>query len=101
MLSLKNFNIQSQILKSIVYDFDGFDLGQTSLPEGDYSYGDLSYQIAANPLAQSDMLGDRVLKLNINWVNGYAAFGRGVSRYIEFNPNQDILNFYFLQPCFK
>lgn len=95
---LLKFNIHAQILKSVVYDFEGFDIGQTSLPEGDYSYGDLSHQIVANPLTASDMLGDRVLKLNINWVNGYGAFGRGISRYIEFNPNQDIINFFFYNP---
>ncbi|MBA3665565.1 MAG: T9SS type A sorting domain-containing protein [Bacteroidetes bacterium] len=88
----------SQVLKSVVYDFDGFDLGQTNLPEGDYSYGDLSYSIATNPLPPNDMIGDRVLKMNLNWVNGYGAFGRGISRYIEFDPNQDFFNFYFYNP---
>jgi beta-mannanase len=81
-----------------VYDFDGFDIGQSSLPEGDYSYGDLTYEIVANPLSASDMIGDRALKLNINWLNGYAAFGRGTSRYVEFNHNQDYLNFFFYNP---
>lgn len=90
---------QSQVLKSIVYDFDGFDLNQTNLPEGDYSYGDLSYEINNNPLQASDMLGDKVLKLKLNWSAGYAAFGRGVSKYIEFDPNQDIFNFYFYNPA--
>src|SRR5436190_13485284 len=87
-----------QILKSIVYDFDGFDLNATSIPEGEYKYGDLTYNIAANPLAANDMIGDRVMQLNVNWNNGYAAFGRGISRYVEFDPNTDKFNFYFHNP---
>lgn len=94
-----SFMLKSQILKSIVYDFDGFDVGQTNLPEGDYKYGDLSYQISTNPATVSDMLGDRVLKLNLDWNTGYGAFGRGISRYIEFNTNQDIFNFFIYNPA--
>jgi hypothetical protein len=86
-------------LKSIVYDFDGFDLNATSLPEGDYQYGDLAYQVVANPLAASEMLGDRVLKMSIHWSAGYGAFGRGISRYLELSQNQDALNFYFYNPA--
>jgi hypothetical protein len=92
-------SMEGQVLKSLVYDFDGFDLNQTNLPEGDYSYGDLTYKIKADPLSKnSDMLGDRALELNVAWNNGYAAFGRGISRYIEFNPSQDRFNFYFYNP---
>jgi len=85
-------------LKSVVYDLDGLDIDQTSLPEGDYSYGDLAYRVVANPLSANDVLGDRVLKLNLNWNNGYGSFGRGISRYIEFNPLTDIFNFFFYNP---
>lgn len=85
-------------LKSIVYDFDGLNLNQTDLPEGDYSSMDLSYAVAANPLAASDMIGDRVLKLNLNWSTDYGVFGRGISRYIEFDPLTDKFNFYFYNP---
>lgn len=89
----------AQVLKSMVYDFDGYDLNTTSLPEGEYAYGDLTYQVVSNPVSQGgDQLGDRVLRLGINWNNGYAAFGRGISRYIEFNVNQDHINFYFYNP---
>jgi hypothetical protein len=82
----------------MVYDFDGLDIGASDIPEGDYAYGDLSYQVAANPLSASDMLGDRVMKLNLNWNGGYGSFGRGVSRFIEFDPNADMLNFFFYNP---
>jgi hypothetical protein len=88
----------AQTLKSVVYDFDGFNLAQTDLPEGDYSYGDLAYEVAANPLAASDMLGDRVLKLSLNWSAGYGAFGRGISRYLELSQSGDRLNFFFYNP---
>jgi hypothetical protein len=91
--------MNSQVLKSIVYDFDGFDLNLSNLPEGDYSYGDLSYKVTSNPLQASDMLGDRVLELDVNWSAGYGAFGRGISRYIEFDVNQDVFNFYFYNPA--
>jgi beta-mannanase len=91
-------NSPAQQLKSIVYDFDGLDVNQTGLPEGDYSVLDLSYRIATNPLTASDMLGDRVLKLNLNWNASYGAFGRGISRFIEFDPNTDKFNFYFYNP---
>jgi|GEM_PF-2349392 len=85
-------------LKSIVYDFDGLDINQGDLPEGDYGGGDLVYRVAANPLSASDMIGDRVLKLNLNWNTGYGVFGRGISRYIEFDPNSDNFNFFFYNP---
>lgn len=85
-------------LKSIVYDFDGLDIGSNNLPEGDYSYGDLTYQISANPLSQNDMLGDRVIKLNVNWNVNYGSFGRGISRFIEFDPVKDVFNFFFYNP---
>src|ERR1700747_3530138 len=78
-----------QLLKSVVYDFDGLDIGQTDLPEGDYCSNDLTYEVSANPLSANDMLSDRVLKLNLNWTSQQETFGRGISRYIEFNPAQD------------
>jgi hypothetical protein len=81
-----------------VYDFDGLDIGASDIPEGDYAYADLSYHVDANPLSFSDMLGDRVMKLNLNWNTGYGSFGRGVSRFIEFDPNSDMLNFFFYNP---
>jgi hypothetical protein len=88
----------AQMLKSVVYDFDGFDLGATDLPEGDYSFGDLTYKVSANPLPASDMLGDRVLQLDVTWNQGYAAFGRGISRFLQLQPSGDQLNFYFYNP---
>ena len=88
----------AQKLKSIVYDFDGLDIGQVDLPEGDYSVNDLQYHIAANPLAANDMLGDRVLKLDLAWNTNYGAFGRGISRFIEFDPAQDKFNFFLYNP---
>jgi beta-mannanase len=90
---------RAQVLKAVIYDFDGFETGQTNLPEGDYNYGDLTHEVSTNPLPQNDMLGDRVLKLSLNWNAGYAAFGRGLSKYFEFDPNQDIFNFYFYNPA--
>ncbi|MDF2452485.1 MAG: hypothetical protein K0S26_1989 [Bacteroidota bacterium] len=85
-------------LKSLVYDFDGADVGQTDLPEGDYRVNDLTYQTVASPLPFNDMISDRVLKINLNWSTNYGAFGRGISRYIEFNQQQDALNFFFYNP---
>ncbi|MGQ0827978.1 MAG: glycosyl hydrolase [Bacteroidota bacterium] len=90
--------INGQILKSVIYDFDGLTIGQTDLPEGDYGTNDLSYKIAANPLGSNDMLGDRVLQLNLNWNSGTGSFGRGISRFIEFDVNNDVFNFYFYNP---
>lgn len=43
-------------LKSIVYDFDGLDLGETDLPEGDYHGFDVQPIVSLNPLGQSQML---------------------------------------------
>lgn len=90
--------VSAQALKSVIYDMDGLDIGQTDLPEGDYSSGDISYEVATNPLPPSDMLGDRVLQLNANWNSGNGVFGRGVSRFIEFDPNNDRLNFFIYNP---
>lgn len=91
-------NALAQFLKSLVYDFDGLDINQSDLPEGDYRVNDLSYSISAQPLSSSDMLGDRALKLNLAWKTNYGAFGRGISRYIEFNPDSDFFNFFFYNP---
>lgn len=93
-----NSPVQAQLLKSVIYDFDGQDIGQTNLPEGDYALSDLSYEISANPLPAKDMIGDRVLMLNLNWNSGSGGFGRGISRYIEFDHSQDRFNFYFYNP---
>src|ERR1051325_5554932 len=92
------FTAHAGILKSLVYDFDGADIGQTDLPEGDYRINDLSYHAAANPLGNFEMLGDRVLELDLNWSKGNGTFGRGVSRFIEFDPVADVFNFYFYNP---
>src|SRR4051812_10663026 len=91
-------SLPAQYLKSIVYDFDGLDIGATTLPEGDYDSYDLTYQVSANPLAANDMLGDRVLKLDLNWNSGQGSFGRGIARFIEFDPSKDVLNFFFYNP---
>lgn len=85
-------------LKWVIYDFDGLNLGQTDLPDGDFRGGDLSYQVAANPVGNSDMLGDRVLQLDLNWSGGTGNFGKTNGRFIEINPAQDHLNFFFYNP---
>jgi hypothetical protein len=86
-------------LKSMVYDFDGLDIGQIDLPEGDYRKYDMQAAVSANPLGQSEMLGDRVLKLVMNWNLGKANFGKGISRFIELNAAQDRFNFYIYVPA--
>lgn len=89
---------QTNQLKYIIYDFDGLDLGATDLPDGDYKNFDLNYEISANPLASSDVLGDRVLKLNLIWSGGTGEFGKGITKYTELDVSSDHLNFYFLNP---
>lgn len=90
--------LNSQVLKSIVYDFDGQDIGATDLPEGDYFSGDCNASVAANPTGVNDMLGDRCMQLVMNWNGGSGAFGRGIARYVEFDPNTDQLHFFFYNP---
>lgn len=85
-------------LKSIVYDFDGLDIGATDIPEGEFKFGDLSYEIAATDMGRNDMVGDRCLKLALSWNSGTGSFGRGISRYIEFDRSADRFNFYFYNP---
>jgi len=99
-LYLLSFNTgKGQNLKSVIYDFDGFDLAQTNLPEGDYAYGALQYLVAAVPVtAGTGILGDRCLQINLNWNLNYAAFGRGISRFIQLDYNKDYFNFYILNP---
>jgi hypothetical protein len=92
------FFTKAQILKSIIYDFDGLSIGETDLPEGDYQSNDLSYKVAENPLGNNDMLGDRVLQLNLDYNTGSGTFGRGIFRFIEFDVNKDAFNFYFYNP---
>lgn len=86
----------AQVLKSIIYDFDGLDIGATDLPEGDFQSGDLSAAVSANPLPPQPVLGDRCLKVQLN--GAAAAFGRGIARYIEFDPAADRFNFFFYNP---
>ncbi|MCE9540929.1 MAG: glycoside hydrolase family 26 protein [Bacteroidetes bacterium] len=85
-------------LKSVVYDFDGLDIGETDLPEGDYQGFDMQKRVSVNPLGESQMLGDRVLKFDINWSLGKALFGKGISKFIELDAAADYLNFYFYNP---
>ena len=98
LIFLSGHSLYAQLLKSVVYDFDGLDVNNSDLPEGDYSVNDLTYKVAANPLPVADIIGDRVLQLNLNWNTNYGAFGRGISRYIEFDINKDVFNFYFYNP---
>lgn len=77
---------------------DGLDIGETDLPDGDYNNFDLTYQVSANPTVQSDVLGDRVLKLNLNWSGGTGTFGKGITKYVELNAATDRFNFYILNP---
>jgi hypothetical protein len=88
----------SAALKSILYDFDGLDIGATDLPDGDYRLGDLSYQVAVNPLGASEVLGDRVLQLDLNWQSGTGTFAKAYSRFIQLDAATDRLNFYFYNP---
>ena len=89
---------QAGQLKSIVYDFDGQGLGQSNLPDGDYKNFDLSYQIAENPLTASTVLGDRVLKVVLNWSSGRGEFGKGITRHVELDVQTDYINFYCYNP---
>ena len=86
------------LLKYVIYDFDGLDIGQTDLPDGDYFIGDLSSAVAANPLTPSDVIGDRSLKLTLNWQGGTGEFGKATMRFLELNPATDELNFYIYNP---
>lgn len=42
-------------LKSIVYDFEGLDIGETDLPEGDYQGFDMQKNVSVNPIGESQM----------------------------------------------
>ncbi|MFL5765170.1 MAG: glycosyl hydrolase [Bacteroidia bacterium] len=87
----------SQGLKSIIYDFDGLNIGQNTLPDGDYSNDDLSYQVVQSPVS-SEVLGDRVLQVDLNWSMGRGEFGKAVSRFVQLDPATDHLNFYLFDP---
>jgi hypothetical protein len=86
-------------LVSVIYDFDGLDIGQNDLPDGDFGSHDLKYEVAGNPLNQSDVLGDRVLKINLNWNEGFGEFGKATMRFVELNSQTDKLNFFFFNPA--
>ncbi|MBC7865248.1 MAG: T9SS type A sorting domain-containing protein, partial [Bacteroidia bacterium] len=92
------FSQTASLLKFVIYDFDGLDIGATNLPDGDFQIGDLSYEITANPLPASDVLGDRVLKANLNWINGTGEFGKGMDKFFQLSVLQDRINFYFYSP---
>ncbi|MGZ3899418.1 MAG: glycosyl hydrolase [Bacteroidia bacterium] len=84
-------------LKIVVYDFDGLDIGSTDLPDGDYKNNDLAYTVSTNPLGYSDVLSDRVLKIDMNWQAGLGVFGK-VMRFFELNVASDYANFYIYNP---
>jgi len=86
------------LLKYVIYDFDGLNTGQTDLPDGDYRNNDLTISVAPNPLAASDVIGDRCLKLNLNWQIGSGEFGKATMRFLELNASADKLNFYIYNP---
>jgi hypothetical protein len=96
--SLLVYTTKAQKLKSVIYDFDGLDIGGTNLPDGDYCNNDLTYKVAANPLSASDIIGDRVLELDLQWNSGNGEFGKGTARFYELNSSGDRLNFYFYNP---
>ncbi|MGZ3883663.1 MAG: glycosyl hydrolase [Bacteroidia bacterium] len=85
-------------LKFVVYDFDGLNLGQTDLPDGDFMNSDLTYNVAASPLAHSDVIGDRVLQLNLTWQSGAGDFGKTMNRFIQLDAAADRFNFYIYNP---
>src|SRR3990172_9004474 len=89
---------QTARLKSIIYDFDGLDIAQTNLPDGDYKNFDLTYKVVANPVAANDVLGDRVLELDLNWTSGKGEFGKGVTKYIDLDASADYFNFFCYNP---
>ncbi|MBA3971571.1 MAG: T9SS type A sorting domain-containing protein [Bacteroidetes bacterium] len=89
---------QTGSLKSVIFDFDGLDIGQTSLPDGDYKNYDLTYQVTASPLPANDVIGDRVLRLDLSWATGKGEFGKGISRYLELETAVDRFNFYIYNP---
>ena len=86
-------------LKAVIYDFDGLDVGCTDLPDGDYGTFDLNYKVEPNPLQASEVLGDRVLELDLNWHNGTGQFAKELARYMELDPSSDRLSFYFYNPA--
>lgn len=86
-------------LKAIVYDFDGLTLGDKDLPDEDLGYDDMDYKVATNPLGESDMLGDRVLQLNLNWSKGTGTWGCDLNKFIQLNPSADKFNFFFFNPA--
>ena len=92
-----NLELRSQ-LKSVIYDFDGLDINSTNLPDGPFKNGDLNFFVSANPLPASDVIGDRVLRLDLNWSSGAGEFGKSANRFVELNRSGDFLNFYFYNP---
>ncbi len=84
-------------LKAVIYDFDGLNIGTTDLPDGDYKNNDLTYAVVANPLAYSDVLSDRVLKIDLNWSANVGEFGKSM-RFFELNAGNDQINFYIYNP---
>lgn len=85
-------------LKSILYDFEGMNIGLQNIPWGAYSYGAVSLKIVSNPEGYSDMMGSRCAQVDVNWAVNWGAFGKGNSRYVEIDATVDKINFYFLNP---
>ena len=80
------------LLKYVIYDFDGLTTGQTDLPDGDYG-NNLQYAVAPNPLEPSAVIGDRVLRIDLNGNAGSGEFGKATMRFIDLDRNADYLNF--------
>jgi hypothetical protein len=91
-------SLATPFLKSVVCDFDGLNINQTTLPDGAYNGNDLNWRVAANPLGSNDMLVDRVLEISLAWNTGHGEFGKTINRFIEIDPSADKLNFYFYNP---
>jgi hypothetical protein len=90
--------LSESALKFVMYDFDGLDIGQTDLPDGDFRNGDLQYHVSVNPLGASEVPGDRCLKINLNWQGGRGEFGKSLLRFFELNSSTDYINFYLYNP---
>lgn len=105
-LTLTIFFITSNAqLKFIVEDFEGFSDGTTDLKNnGVFSYGNIKATIDYHIGHQQPYSGERSIR-TYQTTNSdgttkkeFGGWGKGISLYVEIDPNRDYLNFYVLYP---
>jgi hypothetical protein len=83
-------------LKFLIEDFEGFaDHAGDLKPNGLFTFGNTKISIDRKQTLKKGYSGERCLRVSQNSTPDYGGWGKGVSMFVELDPSEDYLNFYF------